>query len=68
MDRRVALVALVGGRYEAATQRALDAGLDVVVDRCPAIEWARRRGVQACVGREYRSGGTAGGGPARVTG
>ncbi|GGV41813.1 CoA-binding protein [Actinomadura cremea] len=27
---------------EEAGRRALDAGLDVVMDRCPAIEWARR--------------------------
>jgi predicted CoA-binding protein len=26
---------------EAAARRAADAGLDVVMDRCPAIEWAR---------------------------
>lgn len=28
---------------EAAATRARDAGLDVVMDRCPAIEWALRR-------------------------
>ncbi|MCW2917527.1 MAG: CoA-binding protein [Actinomycetia bacterium] len=28
---------------EAAARRALEAGLDVVMDRCPAIEWALRR-------------------------
>ncbi|MFB4305952.1 CoA-binding protein [Actinomadura sp. GTD37] len=28
---------------EAAARRARDAGLDVVMDRCPAVEWARRR-------------------------
>ena len=27
---------------EAAARRAKDAGLDVVMDRCPAVEWARR--------------------------
>ncbi|MFA1551064.1 CoA-binding protein [Actinomadura chokoriensis] len=27
---------------EAAARRARDAGLDVVMDRCPAVEWARR--------------------------
>ncbi|MGW3349753.1 CoA-binding protein [Nonomuraea rubra] len=29
---------------EAAALRALDAGLDVVMDRCPGVEWALRRG------------------------
>ncbi|MCK2220297.1 CoA-binding protein [Actinomadura sp. ATCC 31491] len=28
---------------EAAARRALDAGLDVVMDRCPGVEWALRR-------------------------
>ncbi len=28
---------------EAAARRAKDAGLDVVMDRCPAVEWALRR-------------------------
>ena len=28
---------------EDAARRAADAGLDVVMDRCPAIEWARLR-------------------------
>ncbi|WP_433464501.1 CoA-binding protein [Spirillospora sp. CA-128828] len=28
---------------EAAARRARDAGLDVVMDRCPAVEWALRR-------------------------
>lgn len=28
---------------EAAAKRARDAGLDVVMDRCPAVEWALRR-------------------------
>ncbi|GAA3981517.1 CoA-binding protein [Actinomadura viridis] len=28
---------------EAAARRALDAGLDVVMNRCPAVEWALRR-------------------------
>ncbi|MEO3810224.1 CoA-binding protein [Sphaerisporangium sp. B11E5] len=28
---------------EEAGRRALDAGLDVVMDRCPAIEWVLRR-------------------------
>lgn len=27
---------------EAAALRALDAGIDVVMDRCPAVEWALR--------------------------
>jgi predicted CoA-binding protein len=27
---------------EAAARRAKDAGLDVVMDRCPAVEWSRR--------------------------
>ncbi|WP_018653514.1 CoA-binding protein [Actinomadura flavalba] len=28
---------------EDAGRRARDAGVDVVMDRCPAVEWARRR-------------------------
>ncbi|MCP2335385.1 CoA-binding protein [Actinomadura rupiterrae] len=28
---------------EAAARRARDAGLDVVMDRCPGVEWALRR-------------------------
>ncbi|MDL4776093.1 MULTISPECIES: CoA-binding protein [Thermomonosporaceae] len=28
---------------EAAARRAADAGLDVVMNRCPAVEWALRR-------------------------
>jgi uncharacterized protein len=30
---------------EAAARRALDGGLEVVMDRCPGVEWALRRGV-----------------------
>jgi hypothetical protein len=34
------LFVVAGG---AVAQRAADAGLDVVMNRCPAVEWALRR-------------------------
>lgn len=36
----------LGVRDPAAEQRARDAGLAVVADRCPAIEWPRLEGLQ----------------------
>jgi len=41
VDEAIALWMQLGVIDEAAAQRARDAGLQVVMDRCPAIEWRR---------------------------